>query len=873
MLSQLAALFTPTPRAQASARAALLRVLEDNEVAVLYLFAHGNLGRAAFIEAATGLLREPLADRGELEALFDDAVGRTDSDEVSFASLRKELERGDRKNESRERALGSPPPACSLPPEAPAMQASALASTAECAQTNSTPTVPVSLDLFDDVADDGTIDRGAFRLAMLRLGLRAEPEEVDALFLSLVERGPTVAAGGARVRCSDLLHLLRSRQRQHSSSPARPPLAAESSATTPRSAAAAARAAAAAARAASPRAASPRSYHENMSRGGGASRPGGQRAALIATHDVWSPERHERASPLPPARRYPASSGGWRNLEDEAEREEELSVRAAQGRAAAAARVAASRRAPSASSASSAVAATASGAAQEGDGPLSSVRASSPRCGSPRQREPHATTHRQTSPRTAQVNVGNTVPTRKPPVPPRPGSPRPGSAAPRQASPLRACTPPRGSKAAAGDARRPPSPSPHRGSMESTAVTGVVLGSEGPPDSHGEAVPAASDGVDPPSPHPPPQPSTGCTCASPAPHHASSMMTPAAVLAPSPSSPQRFAARWGAQAEPADGQRADAVAVGTGAVAAGEVPRRGTSVRAASTPESRKELLRRQQKLSGSLPANEPTPGPGSYDAADRHGRRAAWAPTSEGSPSFSRSSFRESAWARSGIDRLPPPEPAAAGDVLNEYNPHDVARPSIACAASAGASPSMHSQRGSAWRATSSQPRLSRSTPFYQSASSQGLDSPGPGHYEATPGTIAHALRQSKAKQRGLASTSFRSSSPKHAPLPSPGSSVATPAPGAYATDNVGRSEGKERGVRSAFDSKLERFPQAPLATGARVGPGTYDLLEGERQARERISASSGLEGAQSFPFSSTDRRYRTARTGPSDSYVYPEY
>ena len=54
-----------------------------------------------------------------------------------------------------------------------------------------------------------------------------------------------------------------------------------------------------------------------------------------------------------------------------------------------------------------------------------------------------------------------------------------------------------------------------------------------------------------------------------------------------------------------------------------------------------------------------------------------------------------------------------------------------------------------------------------------------------------------------------------------------------------------------------------------ANVGPGTYQPGKSTAEVQEdRLSG--GKDGARSFPFNSTDRRYRTGKMGPGELDVY---
>ena len=81
-------------------------------------------------------------------------------------------------------------------------------------------------------------------------------------------------------------------------------------------------------------------------------------------------------------------------------------------------------------------------------------------------------------------------------------------------------------------------------------------------------------------------------------------------------------------------------------------------------------------------------------------------------------------------------------------------------------------------------------------------------------------------------------------------------------------RGGGKADLSRTIFASKQERFPSAQPTTSTEVGPGSYSPAVGEAQAKER--GHGGKNGAMSYPFSATDRRYRTGRQGPGPNDIY---
>ena len=89
MLSAIASIFQAPPPPSAHER-----LKSQPELALLYLFAHGNLKRSTFVAQATALLGTagPPPDERELAALFD-AAARDGS--LSYAQLRFALDAGD----------------------------------------------------------------------------------------------------------------------------------------------------------------------------------------------------------------------------------------------------------------------------------------------------------------------------------------------------------------------------------------------------------------------------------------------------------------------------------------------------------------------------------------------------------------------------------------------------------------------------------------------------------------------------------------------------------------------------------------------------------------------------------------------------------
>ena len=84
MLASLAALFTGGPKSVRE------RLAACEEVQLLYLFANGNLERAAFVEQATALLGEPHASEIEIIEIFNGACDRA-TGHLSYTQLRQAL--------------------------------------------------------------------------------------------------------------------------------------------------------------------------------------------------------------------------------------------------------------------------------------------------------------------------------------------------------------------------------------------------------------------------------------------------------------------------------------------------------------------------------------------------------------------------------------------------------------------------------------------------------------------------------------------------------------------------------------------------------------------------------------------------------------
>ena len=66
-----------------------------------------------------------------------------------------------------------------------------------------------------------------------------------------------------------------------------------------------------------------------------------------------------------------------------------------------------------------------------------------------------------------------------------------------------------------------------------------------------------------------------------------------------------------------------------------------------------------------------------------------------------------------------------------------------------------------------------------------------------------------------------------------------------------------------------LARLLARAVRTEPTVGPGSYNPQMGERLAEERRAISTGKAGAQSYPFSATDRRGPSAQSASKLMWV----
>ena len=204
-------------------------------------------------------------------------------------------------------------------------------------------------------------------------------------------------------------------------------------------------------------------------------------------------------------------------------------------------------------------------------------------------------------------------------------------------------------------------------------------------------------------------------------------------------------------------------------------------------------------------------------------------------------------------------------------YNPHSGAKATVADRAAAAASPSTLSQKGMAWNTGAERVTLTR-LPFRQNIDPM---TPGPAayqEYEELHGSIARETRKASvsgvARTKGAASVGFRSSTPQRAPT-EPLERDRAPPPGAYDTDPGWLTKSRTGDpARLLFASRQDRFVEEPPRTLACVGPGSYDPAASEHAAKDR--SLGGKEGARSYPFNATDRRYRKGKTAPTELDVY---
>ena len=288
--------------------------------------------------------------------------------------------------------------------------------------------------------------------------------------------------------------------------------------------------------------------------------------------------------------------------------------------------------------------------------------------------------------------------------------------------------------------------------------------------------------------------------------------------------------------------------------------------RAVSTPSSRRQHADALENLHKSLQSE--VPGPGSYtqgDIATSFGRSSKF---EDGG-----ASSRGSPWARSTSSRMEPlPKERTDPSQATYPGQYDADHHTIACTASAKSSPSVQSQRGMGIHSSNPAARLGPRTPFHQGLAEKSgtVHTPGPGAYNpnlSDPRSLSSLEGQSK---KGLAGIGFRSKTEQH----NPGEKYEHgPPPGHYTADLTtssigGKSAKSGDAANLIFASKQERFIVDPTTTSEDIGPGTYNADSGEKAAQLR--SPGGKVGAHSYPFSSTDRRYRSHQMAPNENDIW---
>ena len=931
------------PPASSSAAQRLSHALRHNEYSVLYLFAPGALAEAEFVDACTALLGDPPVDATELSWLWKQGAheGR-----LSFVHLRELCLNSDHAapvttfttRSSTRGCLGCvaekeevhapmPEPAVDSEKEEVHVHVPTLEHAVESAPTEqrspsyrppasppprhcasaSSPTVrgPGGIDIF---AGSEKVDRRQFRQAMLRLGLRAAPLEIDSLFDSIASDGQ------GSVPRAQLLELLRSRHpRDGGPSPSSVARKASPRASSP------------------PLLASPQPAATSSSSGGYTGRDAefderarqdadaSADARAAAAARVAAAARHAATSPQPlsPSPRSQQCSSGY------ADATEALAQSAA---ASAAARVAAAAaraaqiaqtphqagiwsshshgsqsrgRVPQAHATPITTPSTAiGGGTPRASSPLGHRGAGSARAGAPHAGNDAWDSARRPNMGPPHLGLPSMDSARRPAASPRHASAHHGAMSPRDSARRPAASPRR---------QEPPLQTPQMNSSQSKQWATPLPPAPPPSVFSVAAAFSAAEGV---------------------------AQTPNAPDAPSPSLSLRelklyadeFGNEWteewtegapAADAPPTDeAQRstnlpnlpvsvplrgetttAASVAAAIMAAAPAERPKRRPSrpasekpdrepvntapqpvitaplvglgpngerrdFRVRSSPQRRREWtethLSRSARLHG-----PPSPGPGQYnDISALHGTFAAF-----GKRPGDRN---QSAWGASGSGRMPR---IFSGDVANapqggpgEYEPQYPSKPVLAV--SATRSPSWRSQRGNQWGARGVLDERQGVMPLRE-------PTPGPGAYFTDesgphPDTIL-ASKGPTATRQGLGSVAFRSGSAQHL-THNFGISKDTPGVGAYDIEGEPCQDGFVPGVGDGItrsrsmqnlslapgtgfgSSRFDRFKMVHT-TAAHVAPGTYRPEVGEQIARERAK-SAGKAGAENFPFSSTTVR-----------------
>ena len=791
----------------ADLKARLWGEVKRDELSVLYLFARGNLPRSAFCESLCGFLGSTSEADPALEAIWDDAVGDDgDTSTLSYVQLREMLERFAvaRKGLGVEELIeqGTPSPS---PPHM------ATNSPSPCSRS---PTERPS-DIFGGRACRGqAIDQQAFRVAMTKLGMRAHPREIDALFESIDVDGTGLVDRKA------LLSLLRDRQHGRLAGAS----VAELEATTP-------------ARAASPRRAPPDLATRSVS-------PRRTPAETALAEDAAVVARAAAAARVAAAR---SAHGTLSVSKKPLPSSEELEAATALAERAAA--LAASRAAmwSTPHPASSGIWVSVGGG---GGGRAQSPRpAPSPRAAvSPRAQSPRAMSPRAASPRRAAIK-GRDGPPAVPAWERRAEASKDQKAAvtdevakggqPAVEEATEALVPILHSGPAADD---PSSEAVHSAfdalSLSHSADEVAMIA---------QAVCPGSDAV--PRVRSPARASVPC--------QRSSTTTPPRRT--TPISSRALSPRPSAALSSDGGITASRVAASVASSSSSQ------SQRPRSTPRSRRLHTESQDLLRSKLHASTTTPGPGHYasqSALPAPGRGAIEAP---------------SPWAASASSRLPPAPPSAgAGRAPGEYEPHEPSKPSLAVSAAAVRSPSVRSQQGRGWHSDATagrkgvEMRRELDTP---GPGSYHSDRPASSIAAAVSGEGGRGL--SSAFRSG---SPQHAPHPKMTTTPAPGAySVGGEAAGGVTREGqlggVGFKSGTERfgAERKATGEAVGPQSYAPDVYGATEKPREGASASFSNDAARKTSAwlqgifGSGSEGPGPGSYSHADKEGRGAIEAPS--------
>ena len=246
--------------------------------------------------------------------------------------------------------------------------------------------------------------------------------------------------------------------------------------------------------------------------------------------------------------------------------------------------------------------------------------------------------------------------------------------------------------------------------------------------------------------------------------------------------------------------------------------------RSVSTPAARKALSREQDRLVKRSQEANHTPAPGTYNIIERPGS----APSGD----------RGSAWAKSGVKRIPRQAVTLATSDPGLYEKTDLG--GVATVASAEQSPSIRARRGDA---------------SFSSFSTRMLQENGPN----TPGPGAYTIPRPASAGGDLGSTAFRARTQQR-PQPR---RMQTPPPGAY--QRVRANIPEAGGATPAFRSKVDRFGRTRRTTaGAAVGPGRYD----PSTALTHPSSKAMSFGTSSDRFAATPEEREAARIPAPGTY-----